>query len=246
MSGQCYISPSLAGLDFRKRYGLTDYVDSLRPLIMFGMYRDEDIDILVRHNAPITLVWQGMDARVIKSDWLPYLKNERVSHIAISHWIESSLMLYGIRCSLLPVSATIDNISPQDRGGHVFMYYSDDSPSAVEYYGAHLIPEIEDRTGLKVLTARHGEYDRENLLRIYRECFINLRLTQYDGCPNTNLEMGLMGRRSIFNGHIPHSIPWRGIPDICLSIKSEYERRHEPNGHISTDISNFLNIKFPC
>lgn len=242
---QCYISKSLAGLDFRARYNLTDYVDSLRPLIMFGMYRQEDFDLLMSHRSDITLVWQGMDARSIEATWLPYLKDKRVSHIAISHWIESSLSLYGIPCKLLPVSATIDNIFARERGSHVFLYYSDDSPTSVEYYGAHLIPEIESRTGLKVLTARHGEYSRMALLNIYRQCFINLRLTQYDGCPNTNLEMGLMGRRSIFNGNIPHSIKWRGIPDICLSITDEYERRHEPNDHISADISKFLNIKFP-
>jgi len=243
---QAYISQSLAGLDFRKRYGLTEYTDSLKPLVMFGMYRVEDFEVLVNHmNRDITLVWQGMDARELPINWLLLLRRKNIRHIAISHWIKESLDAYGIESELLPVSATIDNIFPVKRGNNIYLYYSDDSPSAIEYYGAQMIPEIEHRTGLKVLTAKHGEYAREGLQAIYRECFINLRLTTYDGCPNTNLEMGLMGRRSIFNGHIPHSIPWQGIDDICASIMAEYETRHEPNDHISTDISKFLNIKFP-
>lgn len=243
---QAYISQSLAGLDFRKRYDLTDYTDSLKPLIMFGMYRYEDFEVLVNHmNRDITLVWQGMDARELPINWLLLLRRKNIRHIAISHWISESLTAYGIESELLPVSATIDNLYPVTRGNNIYLYYSDDSPSSVAYYGADMIPEIEHRTGLKVLTAKHGEYGREGLMNIYRECFINLRLTTYDGCPNTNLETGLMGRRSIFNGHIPHSIPWQSIDDICASIMAEYETRHADNGHISTDISNFLKITFP-
>ena len=245
MIKQCYISPSLAGLDFRKRYGLTGYVDSLRPLIIFGMYRHEDLRLLINHDSDVTLVWQGMDARVIAADWLPFLQDKRITHIAISHWIQGSLTGYGIESTLLPVSATIDNLYSVKRGDNIYLYYSDDLPTSVMYYSANMIPEIERRTGLKVLTAKHGEYTRDALVNLYRECFINLRLTQYDGCPNTNLEMGLMGRRSIFNGHIPHSIPWRNLDDICANILNEYETRHEPNEHISNDISTFLNIPFP-
>lgn len=242
---QCYISKSLEGLDFRTRYGLTPYTDRDAPLIMFGMYRDEDFDILRRHDSTVTLVWQGMDAREINPAWLPFLKSSHVNHISISHWITESLNGYGIQSKYLPVSATSANIYPVKRGNSIYLYHSDDLESSRAYYGAHFIPEIEARTGLRVQTAILGEYSKDALRRLYADCFINLRLTQYDGCPNTNLEMGLMGRRSIFNGHIPHSIPWQNIDDICASIMAEYERRHEPNDHISNDIADFLNITFP-
>lgn len=242
---QAYISDSLAGLDFRKRYELTEYADSAKPLIMFGMYRDEDFDVLRRHDAPVTLVWQGMDARSINPEWLPFLRLAHTRHISISHWIRNSLNAVGILNELIPVSATSANIYPVKRGDCIYLYHSDDSPSAREYYGAHLIPEIAERTGLRIHTATLGEYGPDALRRLYADCFINLRLTQYDGCPNTNLEMGLMGRRSIFNGQIPHSIPWQGIDDICDSIMAEYEMRHEDNTYISNDIYNYLNITFP-
>jgi hypothetical protein len=242
---QAYVSRSLEGLDFHKRYGLTPYTDRAAPLIMFGMYRDEDFDILRRHDSFVTLVWQGMDARVINEKWLPFLRLTHIRHIAISHWIQNSLSGYGIPNELIPVSATSINMYPVKRGNSVFLYYSDNSDSSRLYYGATLIPEIESRTGMRVQTAILGEYGKDALRRLYADCFINLRLTVYDGCPNTNLEMGLMGRRSIFNGHIPHSIPWQNIDDICASIITEFERRHEPNEHISNDIANFLNITFP-
>ena len=212
---------------------------------MFGMYRHDDFEVLRRHRARITLVWQGMDARYLPDEWLPYLKLGHVRHIAISHWISDSLTAYGITSEYIPVSATSGHIYPVKRGNSVFLYYSDPSESSVRYYGADMIPEIQARTGLRVQTATLGEYGKDALRRLYADCFINLRLTQYDGCPNTNLEMGLMGRRSIFNGHIPHSIRWSNIDDICASIMAEYAIRHEPNEHISNDIANFLNIQFP-
>jgi hypothetical protein len=242
---QCYTSESLAGLDFQKRYGFTDYIDRSAHLTMFGMYREDDFDTLRGHNGFVTVVWQGMDAREINPDWLPFLRSFHVDHISISHCITESLNGYGIESKYIPVSATSANCYPVKRGNSIYLYHSDDSESSRDYYGTHFIPEIEARTGLRVQTATLGEYSKAALRRLYADCFINLRLTQYDGCPNTNLEMGLLGRRSIFNGHIPHSIPWQNIDDICASIMAEYERRHEPNDHISNDIAEFLNINFP-
>jgi hypothetical protein len=53
--------------------------------------------------------------------------------------------------------------------------------------------------------------------------------------------MGLMGRKSIYNGDLAHSIKWENIDDICESIMNEYNNRHLTDS-VSKDFYNFVKI----
>jgi len=233
---QAYISKSLVGLDFRKKYNLAEYSDTSGPLVMFGMYSEEDLETFMKHKGELTLVWQGMDAKEFKQ--FDKLKKKECKHYAISHWIQQSLELNGIECTYAPVSATIGVASPLPRGNSIYFYTSKMSQESSDYYGEFMIEEIRQRTGLNVHICTHETHTKECLFEIYKDCFINLRLTQWDGCPNTNLEIGLLGRRSVFNGLIPGSIPWANVDGIVKSIMEEFYRRHHYNGDIAelTDI----------
>lgn len=237
---QAHISRSLSGLPFRNVYNLSKYTDSEKPLIIFGMYRQRDLDILLNHNSDITLVWQGCDGRDLTDEWAELIKSKNVKHYAISHWISDSLTAKGIEHELVPISATKPKLSIKPNGDAIYIYSSDLSPESGDYHGDYFIDEIKQRTGLEVIRATINTYSKKDLFRIYEKCFINLRLTKYDGCPNTNLEMGLMGRKSIFNGGIPHSIKWDNIDDICESIMKEYETRHEDNSQVAYDIQKYI------
>lgn len=239
---QAYISKSLAGLYFRKIYKLKKYTDSSKPLVMFGMYRTRDMDVYLSHKSDLVLVWQGCDARDLTDEWAELLKMRNCTHYAISHWIANRLKKHGIKYKQLPISATKPKLNVCKRGDAIYFYSSDLSPLSARYHGEYFIEQIKERTGIEVIRATLKTYSKDELYKIYEKCFINLRLTKYDGCPNTNLEIGLMGRKSIFNGHIPHSIKWKTIDDICESIMYEYEHRHEDNTHIAEDIYNYMNI----
>lgn len=241
---QCHISESLVGLDFRTRYGLREYFDSIRPLIIFGMYRIEDLSIYMNHKSDVILVWQGSDAKKLTEEWAYLLKSREAKHYSISHWIKESLDAHGIESELKPISATVAKINPVKKGDSVYFYSSDESLESAEHYGEHMIEEIKQRTGFNFIRGAYGVHPKECMPMIYSQCFINLRLTTYDGSPNTNLEMGLMGIPSIFNGDIPGSIKWESVDDICESIKKEFDRKDEPTD-LHNEIYKFLNIKFP-
>lgn len=243
MFKQAYISKSLAGLNFRKVYGLTKYTDSVKPLVMFGMYRQEDLDIYLNHQSDIILVWQGCDGKDLTDEWAEQLKARPCTHYAISHWISKRLKKHGIEHQFLPISATKPIINVKPKGDSIYIYSSDLSKESGRYHGDNFIERIKERTGLNVIRATLKTYSKQELYKIYEKCFINLRLTKYDGCPNTNLEMGLMGRKSIFNGNIPHSIKWKNIDDICENIMIEYGTRHQDGTQTAQDIFNFINIK---
>jgi hypothetical protein len=244
---QAHVSESLSGLDFKGKYGLTDYENCREPLVIFGMYRPDDLDIFTFHKGELIVVWQGMDSKDLLYEWQLKLRAKMAKHYSISHWIKNSLDFYGIPNELKYISATIANLEPCRCGNSIYFYSSNLSHESASYYGEDMIEEISERTGLNVIRTYHGLHTKDELIEIYKECFINLRLTTYDGCPNTNLEIGLMGRRSIFNGDIPHSIPWGSVDDIVYNVIKEYNNRHifDNQKIVHDDISNFLNIKFP-
>lgn len=226
---QTYTSKSLEGLDYQKKYRGLEYTDSLEHLVIFGMYRDEDFDIAKNHKGELTIVWCGSDAKDLAPQWLDTLR--KAKHISISHWIKDKLNTFGIRSEYTPITAVIkEEWDNYPNGDCVYFYSSDNAP---EVYGDHMIKDIERLTGIEVIRATFGQYNKTELFNIYRKCFLNLRLTTFDGTPHTNIEMGLMGRKSIFNGNLPHSIKWSGVDDICESIMKEYNLRQLPNKHIT-------------
>src|SRR5690242_11519324 len=117
---QCHISDSLVGLDFRKRYNLREYFDSVRPLIIFGMYRQYDLNIFLNHKSDVTVVWQGSDAKKLTPEWIELLKSRHAKHYAISHWIKESLDSFGIKNELKPISATVAKINPVKKGDSIY------------------------------------------------------------------------------------------------------------------------------
>lgn len=118
------------------------------------------------------------------------------------------------------------------------MYYGN---GREDFYGIDKIKEIEEKTGLKVITSTYNQYTEEELKELYKSCFIHLRLTQHDGLPNTIIEMGMMGRRSIYNGGLPNCYKWKDINDVCRFIKYEYNNRLNSDiNKISKDMKDYL------
>lgn len=238
---QSHISTSLAGLDFKTKYGLTDYADSLKPLVIFGMYTDRDFNIFKKHASDIIVVWQGHDAKKLSDSQIQLLKSKEAVHYSISHWITDALNEVVIESTYCPISATSGKAEPFPRGTNVYFYTSKMSLDSANIYGHYMIDEIRERTGLNFIIADYQTYNKEELKEVYKSCFVNLRLTKFDGCPNTNLEMGLLGRRSIFNGNVPGAIKWNGVEDICKSIMREYYKRDEDNTELAELTEIFIN-----
>lgn len=241
---QCYISESLEGLDFKTRYGLTDFRSNKEPLVIFGMYRDEDFELFRGQRGEVIQVWQGSDAKNLNPDWVNILKDKGAKHYSISHWIKERLDSHGIKNELKPISATFANLKPVGKGNAIYFYSSDQSYASENHYGEFMLKDIKRKTGLSIIRGSYGVYPKSHMPEIYKQCFINLRLTDFDGCPNGNLEMGMMGIPSIFNGDIPGSIKWNNVDDICESIWAEFIKKDEPTD-LHEQIYKFLNIQFP-
>ena len=57
----------------------------------------------------------------------------------------------------------------------------------------------------------------------------------HDGNGTIALELGLMGRRTIYNGDCPSAIHYDSLDDAISLILIEYKHRHEDNTQIALD-----------
>jgi hypothetical protein len=237
---QSHISESLAGLDkgLIEKYQLIPYENCIGEIVFMGMYREEDLMMLATHLGTSTIVWFGSDAKDLPEDWIKFVQISR--NIAVSHQVQETLAAKGVDSIWCPINAVIPHEWPVVPNGDKIFWYSGNAP---EYYGESLINEIKERINIPIIRAGHDTFTKEQLKDVYSQCFLNLRLTPHDGCPNTNIEMGLMGRRSIYNGDLPGSIPWQSVDDICQSIMREYLSRNVENAYISKIYHNFVNYE---
>ena len=224
-----------------QKYGLKEYINKGEPAVFMGLYGPGDYDALKAHKADCVILWCGSDSMNIHK----YIDKYNITllqhhHIAIGEFISNDLKVHGIKHELIPINPSSVDIKPCKQGDSVYMYSSERNP---KFYGENLVPFIKAKTGLNVIVAYKDSYTYEELMDVYKDCFIGLRLTKHDGLPNTVIELGLMGRKCIYNGNLPNSIPWNNIDDICENLMKEFENRKTANiKAIHSDMKNYLDV----
>ena len=227
---------------FFDKFGLVEKGRQTNAMVMFGLYNFMDWAMLREHRYPVIMVWCGSESKHLTPMKIRMLLTiNHVKHIATSRVISADLTRVGVAHELVPVSPAKMDIDPRPRGDKIYFYYG--KPHARRFYGEPLAREVEKRTGLEVVYAAYNTYNREQLMDVYGDCFIGLRLTPRDGVSVTAVELGMMGRRVIFNGDTPSAIPWKGVDDICENVIKEYNNRHtDDTAQVSKQVKDYLDI----
>lgn len=244
------VSDSLAFFKdaFLNKYGLNNYYNPNQPAVFFGCYNKRDMAKLINHKNLALLVFGGTDAEKLKykPNRLAYLKNDKkIRFAAISSFVENDLHNLGLSFVRVPVCPVpFGRFKNAPLGDCVYMYSSHKKP---EKYNEYLGREVEKRMkGFKFIFNYDnglGHIGQEDMESVYRKCFIGMRLTLHDGLPLTVIELGLMGRRCLYNGRIPNAIPWTNINDICEKIEKEYLERERLNTiKTSIETSRYIEI----
>jgi hypothetical protein len=222
---------------YLNKFDLVDAYSHSEPVLLIGLYSDDDYLAFHQFNKKIVVLWCGTDAMMITPERAKLVKSPGVTHIVKSQFMSDDLAKFDIPHKIIPVSWQEHDIEPMPLGTAIF-HYGDS-----RFYGSHKLDEIERATGLHIYKTGKDTFSKEDLLKVYRECFIGLRLTRHDGLPNTVLELGMMGRRSIYNGGIPTAIKWDSIGSIINSILTEYHNRKTADYKgVSDQIKKHINI----
>ena len=207
------------GPQMQEKYGMDLYSPGNRserhqPVVVFGCYgRGTKADIM-NHSGLCVIVWSGSDSVRLHEDinFVNHVKenSHRIFHIAHSHWIHTDLKHWGIEYIdkvVFPVN--LDGYKFEEQVGTKVYHYG--AKQREWYYGTHLMKQLRTKWDKltqypNIVITVAGAYNKRELYDIYKDCFVGVRLTEHDNMALSCVEMGLMGRWSIFNGNIPCAI----------------------------------------
>lgn len=239
---QIYTSGSvrLFGERMMRKYDLVPFTDGSQPTVIYGMYKDADYELLQKVKAIV--IWCGSDARIINPARAEILKKYPAKHYSKSKSVYNALKTWGIETEILPITSTSPTISCKPRGRAVYCYIGNDSPGMRKKYRMNILKGLEAALPYKFIYAYYDKYSQEEIMKIYRRCFIGIRLLEHDGLSNSILEMGLMGRRTVSNSGLPCAIPWRRSGHIANIINEEFKTKHKANRWISDATRKYIDI----
>jgi len=241
---QCYIPENMkkSFSYFFEKYSLDYYKDREKPSLFFSGWSCSPIK---KHKSLGVVIWRGTD---ITNDKILSLKNKKyIYHIAVSSFIKEDLKNQNIKYKFIPVVGRDMSIFiPTLLGNEIYAYAPyNDNLKYFKRYGMDIIKKIQKKIRYKINIIKYSnKYSRKEMKEIYNLCFCGLRLTEHDGIPSQVIEMGLMGRKSFYNGGIPGSIKWnkKDIDSIVEGIKEEAKKIGTIDYDYSDKIKNFINI----
>lgn len=226
MIQQARVSPSIPYFQtpFHKRYFLKPYTNAFLPTIFFGCYTNDDLFAIGWHQSLAVVAWAGSDAMNLQKimtnpSGRALLTRPNVKHLAIGKHIERDLEAAGLPLVSVPLCCIDESLfipeAPTGNGIYVYLPKHDR-----EKYGGSFIDELKARLPNREWFINDGlRYKPEDMPKIYRRCITGVRATKHDGLSNTVVEMGLMGRKVLWNGGTPNAIPFEAVEDAAKAIE---------------------------
>ncbi len=226
MVNQGYASVCTRHFGFIEKFKLESYSDRYKPLIVFGCWNHQDIEVINNHKGEVYVRWDGGDARRYSGG----IKRDFIS-IAHAPFIRQALLEKGIS-SCMEKRTTDKGPMPLRCGDKIYAYITKTAP---ELYGMNELLQVRtDRTIIYPNgTRKPGErfvlyapvdktsWDGGINDTYYGQVFVGLLLSKYVGGCITIEELGLRGIHVITNIlDMPHCIPWKSIEDIEEKVRT--------------------------
>lgn len=218
-------------LRMRKKFKLLKYnkiCDKFDNTLFFGLYNNDDFSNITNHLGNKHLMWGGTDSNTtydFRKEILNKIKfYEDINHLSISKDIEETLIKFNICSTLINFDLTDKEIfKPIKNYGNSIYIYNGFTKGNEKIYGKVVYDEVVKKlTNFKFIFSNDLNMSYEKMPQIYSQCFIGLRLTDYDGNANTVQEFNAMNIPIIFNG--PNGIKWKHCDDIINTINKFYKK----------------------
>lgn len=222
---QAFVAQSITFFknNFLEYYNLAEYNDPDEPAVFFGAAESSSL-INIHKGYKIILPCRPMDT--------PSLNNyDKTIFICSDNYILPNNV---IRKSLTPKIKNYDIFEPNKLGDKIYFYSGFHGGYSLYHYW---IEEIQKKINYEIITTNHyyltDYFDIKYLkLNYYDQCFLNLNFTEGFGFA-TAIELGLMGRKTIFNNpfsnnfqrmEFPNFIEYKDFDDIINIINEESKK----------------------
>lgn len=226
------------------KYELSRVLDHSRPCLFFGCYGDAQIERALKYadKAKVLIWWSGSDVlHMVKNEHhVERLKNHpQIKHIATVNFIEKDLGAVGISFKKVPLfSLKTALFEPYPLGDSIYVYH----PGSAIYCPAPLYKRIRSEfPDTNFIEAHnHHTYSQPELKEIYRSSFLALRFTRHDGLSHTAAEIGLTGRKILWNGDTPNAINYTDEDNILSEIANVIRHKYCPY-KVAKEMNEYMN-----
>jgi hypothetical protein len=221
---------------------LKDNYNVNEPCIFFGIYRDEDIELIKNHKSYGLIIWGGSDSmKEEKLEFISKLNTNKFFNISISRWVQDDLNNYNIKNKLIPwYSLNKKNWNPVKKGEYIYIYLPDHNK---EFYGEDLFNKIKKKVNYKFIIGDPNKFKKDEMQHVYSKCFIGLRLVNHDGSATTVQELGLMGIKCVHNGDSPSALNYENLDDIIEHINNESKYIGTTDHYLAKKMNHYLKIE---
>lgn len=217
--------------DFKELWGLSDYLDTIKPCVFVGVYSSLDIHLITNHKGYKIVFFLGADIPNI-----PRLKGLKNTIFAsdkqnILNIYKSLDMPY---IDLIIPLKDFSEYKPIPKGDKIYCYVNNGNSSNLVKHKVELLKQLIEYFGIdRFIFGVQGhtqDWVKENW---YKESFINIQLNEYAGFTSA-IEMAYMGRSSVSNNLAPFCIEYK--PETILDIL----KREIENKELDNSIENYL------
>lgn len=221
---------------FKNKYNLIELHNKKTPCFFFGLYNSTDYNNIINHIGEKHIIFGGSDLDVNMAHTkklIPMLKeiidkNNNKNNIKIyfiSENLRSRGLELGLEGSLVNLNLVnekwtnnIDNIKKSN-----IVYFYNGCNKIGKLYNNEKLLEIENKLkqyDIKCIYSSELNCKNDDMINIYKKCFIGVRLTKKDGNANTVLELEKLNIPVIFNGNNVNAISYvvDDIEDVVNKI----------------------------
>jgi hypothetical protein len=229
--------------NFKRKYGLKEARDRNSPVCFFGIYGSQILDVVKwAEKTKVLCYWSGSDITYCfrgREHLIEVVRNHpNISHIATVNFIERDLQKLGFKYKKVPLfSQFIDDFKPCKLGSKIYGYKSHlyigrpQMKALVEVFGEDEFIRAES----------YHTFSQAGIKEVYANSYLGIRLLRHDGLGHSVCEMGLMGRKMIYNGNTPNAIPFTNLDDVIETIKRVKEERYDPF-EVARQMKDYLDV----
>jgi hypothetical protein len=226
---QCHVSSGLQMFKerFMNTFQFTHCKDNNEPCIFFGLYSDGDLKVLKNHNGLKYIIWGGEDINPLQNHCKftveEVLRLHNVIHLAISNCIYKRLKLFNIPSIFIEFNLVDQSLfSPiqNNEHGKKIMIFNGQTQGREHIYGKHIYEQVTKQLPqYEFILSNTLNVSYDEMPKIYKQCFVMLRLTKYDGNANSVQECQSM-KIPVIHNQSDYGLKWNNINDIIQHINN--------------------------
>lgn len=234
---QGYASDSMKAFRFVEKHKLPHYNNIEEDMVVFGVYNDQDIEVIAKHKGRVIVQWEGLDCK--RYGHLEMFKRMDIINVSPHFRIVDYFKTIGVKCHEVKW-ITDEKPKAQVLGDKVYAYVN---KNAKEYYGGDIIENLRVKQHILIAdyTVPMDVWKKGLNVVYYSQAFISLQLSKFAGGGNSIVELGLRGVKVITNIlKIPHCVSWETSADIERIIKEESKKIGTVNEGLSQEVYSVL------